>query len=333
MALDDLLKGIAVFQDGLKQYATTNAINDANEQLLAINQQGLDKNAQLQAHTQVASSLALRLGAAGADAAHIQTLTGQLAPSQGAQYEAGVNADLQNKSQQFQTGEKAKDRANAITLEQMKLDAMSGKGQKKAMEEVAKGFEKRPDVKPLLDNFPKFDEALARINETKGKMGATAAIELAKLGLIRGAAGRVNEMEIKSANESPSARAQLWKKMGLETSGEVPANVQDFWQQVLVRSKEHTATALGAAIDAHAKGAAALNDNVDATALNTGLRAKYSNVLGSPEQQVNQKQQQQQANQATIQAAQAWLQGPEAKANPQKAQAVLQRINQLKNGQ
>jgi hypothetical protein len=331
MGMDDLLKGLSVFQEGMKQLATTNAVTDANQKLTEVNSQALDRAQKLEMHTQIGNELAMRLGAAGADAAHIQTLTSQIAPSMGAQFQAEESKQLQLQSEKFQSGEKSKDRANAIALEQMKLDALSGKGGQKAMDEAMKRFEKRPDVKPLLDNFPKIDEALQRVNDTKGKMGATAAVNLAKLGLIRGAAGRVNEMEIQGADESPSVRAKLWKQMGLQSTGEVPENVQEFWQQVLQKSKQHIAGSVIGAISAHAKGEAAVNDHIDETRLATGLTAKFGNVVGSVQQQVAQKQQQQQMTDAQIAQAQQWLAKPEAKKDPVLYQKVLQEVNRRKS--
>lgn len=115
--LDDLLKGIAVFNQGITQLATSRAINDANEQVQMLNSQELDRGQRLQAMTAVGNELSMRLGAAGADAGMINQLTSQLAPSAGAQFQAEENKQLQASSQAFQAEENERERAFRLELE------------------------------------------------------------------------------------------------------------------------------------------------------------------------------------------------------------------------
>jgi hypothetical protein len=100
--LEDFLKGIAAFNQGMTQFATARAVNDATEQVNALAGQEMDKNQTLQAQNQISQNLAMRLGAAGADTGLISQLTGQIAPSMGAQFQAQVGEEAQGRSQAFQ---------------------------------------------------------------------------------------------------------------------------------------------------------------------------------------------------------------------------------------
>lgn len=97
MALDDLLKGLAVFQDGLKSAAINQSMQEANQKLIDINaqfndqlNQGVDmRKAQeqmLQQKMGLAQQLAGNMIGYGADAAAIQQATNFMAPNAG-QYE------------------------------------------------------------------------------------------------------------------------------------------------------------------------------------------------------------------------------------------------------
>lgn len=242
MSFDELIKGLSVFSQGVKELAISHAANDANEQLNDLNQKQLNREEQLKAQSAIGNNLALRLQSVGANASEIAATAQRLAPSAGEMYQSEEAMKQQQSSQKFSMGQQERLFEQQKILQDMKNRALLGKGDK-ALQKTVMGlgdkFNKRPDVKPLLDNMPKIDDALEKIKETKGQMGATAMINLAQLGLIRGAAGRVNEKEIEGANESQAKRNQLWKKMGLEATGEVPMSIQEFWLKVMGRAKDN----------------------------------------------------------------------------------------------
>lgn len=332
MAFDDLIKGLAVFQEGMKQYATTNAINDANQQLADLNTQQLDKAKQLEAHNQIGQNLALRLGAAGTDAAHIQAVTSAIAPSQGAQYEADVNTALQKSSQTFQSQENSKERANKVLLEKMKLDAMTGKAGQKAYENAGKDFEKRKDVSNIIQHYSDLSSSLDELKQGQGKPESVMFATLAKIGMLKNAnGGRPSQQEFAAMGDSPAWYDRVRREVGIQTTNALPEDKQKFWEGVLQRAQDRMKTNFSQIIDSHAKGVSEMNDNIDETKFNTALRAKYGNILGTTSQQVSDKQAQQAAQSAQIQAAQQWLLSPEAKQNPSKAQAVQAALARLKS--
>lgn len=273
---DNLIKGLAVFRQGMQQLAVTGATNDAQKQLNELNAQGLSEQDRLKAQAQIGNNLALRMQAGGADAAQISAIANRLTPSGSEERQLQFAQSQQESSQKFTAGQNEANRQNLKDIAKMKLDAASGKSAGKVYGGLGTEFDRLPDVKPMLDNFPKLDTALDQIRSSKGQMGATAMINLAQLGLIRGAAGRVNEKEIEGANESQSKRAQLWKKMGLETTGEVPLNIQDFWEKVVKRSKDNAQMYISDHAAGFAKSKALENDMVDEDTLHKSLLLRHN---------------------------------------------------------
>jgi len=117
VGLDDLLKGLAVFDRGVKTFAVSTAVNDANEQLTQLQNQEDDRAQVLQQQTEISNSLALRLAGAGADAATIQAATGRLGVSAGAEFQAQQQRQAQESSQAFQLGVFEKESAKALAKE------------------------------------------------------------------------------------------------------------------------------------------------------------------------------------------------------------------------
>ncbi len=280
MAFDDLIKGIAVFNQGVTEYAVSRAANDAHEQMNALNSQEMDRKQRLEAQSQIGNDLALRLQSAGANPADIAATANRLSVSGGEQAQILAAEDQTNLTQKFKHAENEQLHAHQIELQQMKLDALQGKegkAQQKLMLGFGKELDKKPDFKPMLDSMPKLVDALEKIKESKGKMGATAMINLAQLGLIRGAAGRVNEKEIEGANESQSKRAQLWKRMGLEATGEVPMNIQTFWEKVHQRGVDNLKIHMKDHIRGFAKEKSQLSDgDIDEEKLSNALLNRYN---------------------------------------------------------
>lgn len=112
MSLDELLKGLSVFKQGMQELAQTTALNDANQQIMQLNAQALDEKEKLAQINQISQGLASRLmGTGGMSADKAATAVGIFGPSQGAQFAADVNRGLQESTQAFTTKENEKDRA------------------------------------------------------------------------------------------------------------------------------------------------------------------------------------------------------------------------------
>lgn len=282
---EDLYKGMEMFSEGLAQYHTTQAVNDATEKLKQLNSHEMDRQQKLIANEQVGQELALRLTGAGAKPEQVQAATQGLMPSASTTATVAGQAGMQQAGFGQQTKEKQMDRDLALELQQMKNDAIGVKDEKKMREaamKFGKEFGAQEHIKPLLQAIPRLDDAMENMASTNGKSGATAMVELAKLGLIRTAAGRVNEMEIDSANESPSARAKLWKKFGLEKEGEVPKNVQDFWKKIVTSQRQRTGERLQQAMPGFAQAKEiASGGGVSADQVQKMLEAQY-NTTAAP---------------------------------------------------
>lgn len=80
MALDDLLKGLAVFDEGMTKLATGVGIMRAKQQVDEVNAQNLDDTKRRQALQSVANNLTLNLTAAGANPSQVQQTTAAVTP-------------------------------------------------------------------------------------------------------------------------------------------------------------------------------------------------------------------------------------------------------------
>lgn len=276
MAFDDgLLAALDRFNAGIKQYQTQQAVNDAGKQLQDLNTQALGDKEKLSANADVGNQLALRLTGIGADHNQIKAATEGLIPS------AGSMAQVQGQERMAtgaQTGEMARkqlEESTKLQIEQMKVDALLGKTSKKDFGDATNKFEKQPGVQDVLKGIPKLQDAYDKIAQTEGGFGVTAMINLAQLGLIRGVAGRVNEQEIKGANETQSARMQLAKKMGIEYNGEVSQNIQTFWKTMMQKSIENSKGYVRKAAKGYAQSVSMGNPNVDSSLLEKSLVTRH----------------------------------------------------------
>ncbi len=110
MALDELLQGLQVFQQGMQQLAIGNATRDANQRLTEINTTISNDNEKRIATSQLGQELALRMSGIGAAPGQIEALAQRLSPSPG-QLEQQRFAQEQTKGNQaFESGQNALNR-------------------------------------------------------------------------------------------------------------------------------------------------------------------------------------------------------------------------------
>lgn len=184
MSLDDLLKGLSAFNQGVTQYATTKAVNDANEQLQALNTQEMDKNARFQAQAQIGQGLAMQLGAVGANPALIQEMSSQAGPSMGAQYAAEQNKQLQESSQQAQKNLAEQRFGYDKQIEEMKLDLEEKKATAKRQKDFAahiRPYQKQfaSDAKDLESFYTSAKTAAELVTQNAPGSKAVAQMQLA----------------------------------------------------------------------------------------------------------------------------------------------------------
>lgn len=324
----ELFEAMRMFKDGLNEYQTTQAVNDARQSLSGLSQAEKDKSETFQKTAAIGQDLALRLTAANVAPARIQEAIGGMVPS----------ASMESQNRATQAGqalgydkaidvEKLKN-ANALEIAKIHAKALLGKDATKDANDMSKyvtDFSKQPQNKPIFESINKLDEALGSLDQNQGKMGATMATEMAKLGVIRSVAGRVNIQEVAAANESPSIRAKLWKEAGLQVTGEVPTNVQEFWKTYISGLKSNAQKKLQQAAEGHVEGA---NPTYDKETIRKMMSARYATHLGQPGSAAAPS-----AQSADIQAALDWLASPEsANESPVTRKAVVDKIKKMQGG-
>lgn len=113
MSLDTLLKATRAFKEGISEFQTEQAVNDAREQLNQLTYDEKNKGAFLQQQAKVANDLALRLTAAHAAPQVIaQATSGLLAPASVTQTNE-AQAQMQAQSEKFKAVENQLNRESA----------------------------------------------------------------------------------------------------------------------------------------------------------------------------------------------------------------------------
>lgn len=276
-----LAKGAASFNQSMGELAQNKAYGDANDKLSALNQQAAQENWSkeklLQAQSAVGQSLAMRLGAAGASPEQIMATANRLAPSGSEQFQDLANKETQKQAQNFEINQKMPfQRQSAEELARIKgeymLRASGMKSSKQATDTMDK-FEKRPDIQPILKSMPELDRALDTINNAQGKpLGA----ELAKMGILKAAVGRVNEREFIAADSTPDAKTALARKFNIQVTGQDLQSNTAFWTKFVTGVKQNAVDKLGRAADAHADSVSKANPGLDADALKSAFKSRYS---------------------------------------------------------
>jgi hypothetical protein len=273
---DDLIKGLSVFNQGVKQLAISHATNDANEQLTQLNTMELGREKQIQAQSQIGNNLALRLQSAGADAADISATASRLSPSAGEMYQAQTAQEQHASSQKFEHTENQAKFQQQKELENMKLRALQvsagNKMNKEAFAEMDK-FEGRPEVKPLLKGIADLSAAGDQVDVSNGK---PIGNNLALMSLVHGVVGRVSDKELTMANPTPAIFQKLARDAEIKMTGDDFKDTTQFMQKYIAGLKQRATDKLMAAAAAHADYIATVNPKIDADTLKTSFAKKYS---------------------------------------------------------
>lgn len=171
MAMQDLeafIKGMSIFQEGVQRYRAATATNEAAQQMqeIANNEEFKgDLQARLQAQTQVANQLALKMSSAGASAADISAAAERLGVSAGAEYASGVVPETQKEKQRFEAS--SAEKAHQYKMEE--IGAMvSGQATKKKGQQEISFLEKTKQefntkIKKSLDAYNSVQQAKAAL--------------------------------------------------------------------------------------------------------------------------------------------------------------------------
>ncbi len=304
----DLFQALNMFKEGVSQYQTSQAVNEARSQLDQINTTEKNKDLAFQKSSIVGRDLALRLTGAGASAERVQAAVGGLVPSASAVETNASQAEMQQKNLTSEEKRAFEHNQTLRDIAGLKNTAGDAKQAAKDMNEMQTKFEKMPQVKPLLTALPTLQDASNKMHENAGKFGSTAITNLVQMGIVKASVARVTEKELAAANESPSAAAKLKKQYGLQMTGEVPTNVQDFWTKIVDQQLADSKKQLRSHVASYSQS----NPKVDATALQRGLNMRHN--LTDPR----------------VQAAEAYLQANPDDADASALRAKIERIN---NGQ
>lgn len=273
MALDDLLKGLGSFKEGLQSLAQGMAVNDARDQLSQINAQVQKESEKQMMAQQVGQDLALRLTKAGADANQIAGATQGILPSANQQQTMTAQKDMQAAGFEQQTKEKGMDRDLAITLKQMEMDRLGLKDDKKEAQIYTKLSDTfRKENKDLVGNWEKVSSLNSVLKSTPDRVG----VEMAKTGLLKFAGeDRVSDADVARAQRDPSLRAGIARRLKLEMTGEALADDRKFYQAILTHAEGLMKNKLSEKAKGYSKGSATLS-GVDPDKLEKGLRQQLS---------------------------------------------------------
>lgn len=322
MPLDDLFKAFDSFKQSAQEYQQTQAVNDARSQLNQLQYDESKKAEYLQKTSQIGQDLALRLTSAQASPERISAAVGGLVPSASvvAQGEGGLSLE-KLKTAGSETVAKIHERA-ALGAAQIHADAILGKDSSKEQAKIPmmpKEFANMPEIKPVITAAAKVGDAINNLQDFSGQKGITALTSLAQLGMIRNAAGRVNQQEIEGSRVNQSVRDQIWQRLGLEATGETPTNVTDFWKKVLANTQAYNQKFLQDAAEGFAKGKEiGSNGKIKGQQVKDMLQAQFGHVMGTPARDA-----------ADVSAALDWLNSPEGmKADAATRQAVTAKIKE-----
>lgn len=175
MAIDDLLKGLGTFTQGVRDLAISSALKESNQAIADLNTQNLDEADKTAAMNQVGQGLASRLMGAGANAAQIESVVGRVArtPDSMAQTAYQDKTLSQNQSQfddtmKYNYAKLAADKKNLV-LEEGDQDDIGKLISSRVPEKYrAKAYEERTKL-------TEYGQLVA-----DARQGYTSAMELAK---------------------------------------------------------------------------------------------------------------------------------------------------------
>lgn len=230
MSLDDVLKGLKAFDEGLTQYAASGALAQANEQVQQLNQQfmsgQIEKQEMNQGLSALSQGLTSQLGQAGLPASQIQTLAGAIAPdlvSATAQAQLDAAAQQQEDRFKFEGGQRDKDR-------QLKRDSMRAEGDSRLSTKqndrifaATKDFNSR--TKNLKTSIRQADMAITQLATNNPIVSKAIQTFMAK---ATGEVGNLTEAEREPFGGKNSILAKLARITSIGIGGQIPDSDKKF---------------------------------------------------------------------------------------------------------
>lgn len=316
-SLNNFFKAAQMFKEGVSQYQTTQAVNDATEQVHAINQQQIDEKARSIALEKSAQELALRMTAAGSEPGRIQSAVEGLMPSAGAKMQVGAQKEMQTQSLKSKASEGQLNRESAERIASIKAASTGA---------AAKLPEK--EVKFLKNNQDAFDKIakksleslnqirLAEESVNKGNpIGDKAIVNF--MARASGEVGALTEADKAPFGGSQALDQRFAQFAENQKSGKLTESNRTFVKELINTYKNvHQSNVMNA------------RDQISSRAEDVAKAGGYKlskDDIANALYKVNPKAD---PNAAAITAAQAWLSDP-ANANNPKADQVKQKIIQM----
>lgn len=286
---DDLYKGFEMFREGMAQYHTTQAVNDATEKLKELNSQEMDRQQQLVANQQVGNELALRLTAAGAKPEQIQAATQGLLPSASSVYQMEGQKQEGAASRQHESGEKALDRDLQRELNRGKMELLTGKG----AEKLAKFKTARMDK---FDSRVKADiTSLQNLGSLKEVMNASdnpTGANLVRYGLLAAAGAKpISEEEFTKADANASWRKKIANRLSIEFTDKELSSSKAFYNKTVNILETRAKERLKQQIKGEATSLNQVAPEIDANEFASALESRYGNVLNEQKAKVEKSRQ------------------------------------------
>lgn len=272
MSLDELLKGLSVFKQGMQELAQTTALNDANQQVMQLNTLALDEKEKLAQINQVSQGLAARLmGTGGMSADQAATAVGIFGPSQGAQFAAVENRALQEDRQKFEAQQSALERANKLAV----AGETAGVKQQEKLGKFVIKFQDKVKSLGIDKSVEAADKAYSAIKTLEAGNPISDSSIGAFLARAAGEVGNLSEYEQKLYKGSPALLDEMRRLSSLWSKGKLDAKNRAFiikHAKTLAENGERSAEAKLNALTEQAMYAAKTSGyDFDRNELKTGL--------------------------------------------------------------
>lgn len=320
MPMDDLYKALQMFKEGLSDYQTTQAVNDARQQLSALQQQETDKSKLLQHTAAIGQDLALRLTSAGTAPGRIQEAVSSLAPPASVTATNQFQGESQDKRQAFDKSEHQLNRESAERIAGVRNTGTEAKvaqrTQKIALDQAEKFYKVNQKQIEAIDKMETFKDL---IDTNPSQIG----IELSKSALLKaGGDDRISDKDLPRVQNDPSARKAVARRLNLELTGEALKDDRKFYSALLDSVTQFSKKQLDKKVKGHASSVGQLYKDIDSNTLESAVRSRIPSLASGSA-----------APSADVQAALDWLSSDEGiKADAQTRQAVATKIKQLQGG-
>lgn len=155
---EELMKAMSMFKEGISDYQTQQAVNDATRKVQALQQTQLDEKDRLIANQQIGQELALKMTAAGSQPAKIQAATEGLVPSASMESQNVATGDRQGKQLTHEAGQGDKNRASAEKIAGMRGNTKSAVGLRSFITGAQAAFDKQTAPAREMGAFAKIAE-------------------------------------------------------------------------------------------------------------------------------------------------------------------------------